>query len=75
MDKKPKNRTAYGAGLPFTDAAQRAVEMANQERLRMGHNRLCGEHLFLGMAEGDCCQFGIDHAVIAARLRLFPPDP
>ena len=74
MNEKPET-IASAHGLPFTDKARHAIERANRVRERLGHKWLSGEHLLLGMTEGECLanhvlgRAGIDHARVAGRIR------
>jgi prophage maintenance system killer protein len=74
--------------IPFTPAARRALRLALQESLQLGHRYIGTEHVLLGLlreAEGVAAQvlnrLGADHARVRGRMldllagRRGPADP
>jgi hypothetical protein len=67
------------AGLPFTDAAKRALEAAPQEAVRLGHGRVTPAHVLLALAaDPEAVELsGLDPARLrdeALRHLIHPPE-
>ena len=58
--------------MPFTDATQRALRLANDETIRLGHEYIGTEHLLLGLMNegGMVFQILVALGVAPDRLRL-----